>query len=348
MEYPPQSESAGNVIPLDAWMFDRSDRPQIENAIRKIVRNVRFEILEQERAVRLLGPDMPYHAIDPELPAALERFDPGMTVDDILWYRSSGDLFDLCFEDSWSGYFIADRLGRSAQNGDLVIIHLDDHTDMMSTLLECSQAGDLVDPTTGRPFDPKSPADWVTAIRSGAIGIGCFITPFFFDYRRTHVRHLNNDAAPARSCGVVREPLSYELIPGKWFAAIRLIDGDETAAAGSCVVSSRCEDVLDAMPKGRVIVHVDLDYLINDFNGNPTEVPYIPTPALIEEGRRKLDNFFEALQARRVSVDRWIIATSPGFCSACHWAWLLNAFAEKIQGYHDAHWSCEGRSIHFH
>lgn len=336
MQDSPRTPSRANIIPLNTRVLDGSDRQQIEKTIRKIVRNVRFEFLEQEYAIRLLGPDMYYHALDPHLPAELKRFE--IAFDDILSYRSQGDLFDLCLEDTWSGYLIADDLRRSREKADLVLIHLDDHTDMMSTLLEFSNRDGLLDPATGRLFNPTIPADWEAAIHSGSVSIGCFVTPFFFTNFRTHVRHLNNAAgAPTRHCSVNRKPCSYELIPGKRFAAIELNEKDEAANAGSYVSSPECEAVLDALPSGRVVVHVDLDYFINDFNGNPREGSYVPDSVLIKKGRQKLDCFFKALHSRRVKVDHWIVATSPGFCSACHWAELLNALTEKIDSYRNTH-----------
>jgi hypothetical protein len=334
MQNSSRAPSGGKLIPLNAGMLKRCDRRQVEKEIQRIVRSVRFEFLEQEGAIRLLGPDMYYHALDPHLSNALNQVDPAISRKDILSYRSRRDLFDLCFEDSWSGCFIAERLRRGLQDDNLVLIHLDDHTDMMSTLLECSHQDVLVDPTTGQSFDPKKPADWETGIHSGSVSIGCFVTPFFFTNSRTYVRHLNNTAnASARHYAVIRKPCSYELIPGKRFAAIQLSEGEEAASAGSYVVSSSCEALLDTLPPGRVVVHVDFDYLINDFNGNPRSGAYVPGPTLFEAGRRKLDRFFEALGARRVNVDRWIIATSPGFCSGCHWSPLLNAFEEKIRSH---------------
>jgi hypothetical protein len=202
--------------------------------------------------------------------------------------------------------------------------------------LEFSHRDVLFDPATGQLFNPKIPADWEAAIHSGSVSIGCFVTPFFFTNFRTHVRHLNNAAnAPTRHCGVIRKPRSYELIPGKRFAAIQLSEMDEALNAGSYVVSSHCKAVLDALPAGRVVVHVDLDYFINDFNGNPRKGSYVPNPVLIKKGRQKLDYFFKALHSRGVRVDHWIVATSPGFCSGCHWAELLNALTEKIHSYHD-------------
>ena len=75
---------------------------------------------------------------------------------------------------------------------------------------------------------------------------------------------------------------------------------------------------------------------INDFNGNPRKGDYVPDPSLAREGCRKLALFFDTLHARRVSVDHWIVAASPGFCSGCHWAALLNTITEKIQDYRNA------------
>ena len=183
MRHSPRPPFGSHIIPLDALLVAGRERRQIEQAIRKIVRNVHFEFLERECAFRLLGPDMYYHALDPHLPAALARFDPPVAVDDIVSYRSQGDLFDLCLEDSWSGWLIAEQLRRAPQTEDLVIIHLDDHTDMMSTLLECTDEGGLIEPSSRRRFDPEEPTSWETAILCGSIGIGCFITPFYWGAR---------------------------------------------------------------------------------------------------------------------------------------------------------------------
>ena len=333
MRRSPRPPFGSHIIPLDAHLVAGFERRQIEQAIRKIVRNVHFEFLEKECAFRLLGPDMYYHALDPHLPAALARFDPPVAVDDILSYRSQGDLFDLCLEDSWSGWLIAGQLRRAPQTEDLVIIHLDDHTDMMSTLLECTDEGGLIEPSTLRRFHPEEPTAWETAILCGSIGIGCFITPFYWGARCTHVRHLNNASASARRCNAIRKPCRYELIPEKRFAAVDFTEGDAAATVGSYMVDSRCDELLEGLPRGRVIVHVDLDYLINDFNGNPRDGAYVPSAVATEAARRKIVRFFHALHVRRVKVARWIIATSPGFCSACHWDWMLDAFAERIEGY---------------
>ena len=82
---------------------------------------------------------MSYHRVDPHLPKALERYGANLSLNEILHYRARHELFDLCFEDSWTSFFLADHLRETDASSAIVLIHLDDHTDMMSTLLEYSR-----------------------------------------------------------------------------------------------------------------------------------------------------------------------------------------------------------------
>ncbi len=66
---------------------------------------------------------MSYHEADPHLGKRLEEM--GMKPCDILSYASRSGRIDLCFEDWWTGYFIAERFGNKRRD-DLTIIHLDD------------------------------------------------------------------------------------------------------------------------------------------------------------------------------------------------------------------------------
>ena len=158
--------SGPRPLRLGRPLLDAQDRERIAAALRAIVRSVNFEVLEGESSVRLLGPDMSYHRVDPHLPRTLRALGLSSASADILAYRVRTPHFDLCFEDSWSGGFIADELGRMAPSDDLVIVHLDDHTDMMPTLL--AVAGDaLFNPMTRDIFDPADRRCWEAAIAAG-------------------------------------------------------------------------------------------------------------------------------------------------------------------------------------
>jgi hypothetical protein len=319
------------VIPLDPAFIRVHGREATESAIRRIVCSVKFEWLEQSHALRLRGPDMPYHSGDPYLEAFLQGFKQGLRIGDIVAFHSHEALFDLCFEDSWSGYFIADRIRDQRTEEAVVLIHLDDHTDMMSTLLT-STNGAIGDCMLGTQFDPAKRRDWEQSIHSGCVGIGNFITPLYYSRHRVHVRHLNSKGPIQQlPVEVFREPVRYALIPDMEFAGLRKGDAVTEAGAGTYGVATDARSILADLPLGKTVVHIDLDYLVNDFDGNARgAAEYRPDDSLALAGRDKLDRFFEALNRADCPVDRWIVGTSPGFCSALHWPWMLREIENHI------------------
>jgi len=320
-------------IPLDPSFLDMHGREQTEAELRRIVCGVKFELLENERSVCLLGPDMSYHRVDPYLSGYLRRM--GLDREDILSYKSSTERVDFCFEDCWTGYFIAERLSQHRQGDDLTIIHLDGHSDMMATLL-CLSGDVLADPTSEAVFDPTCSSSWRSAIYSGSITIGNYMTPLYYSSSRIHIRHVSNYLQRCERHCIARAPRQYELIPNKQFAAITKLDSSGAGTVGSYFVAPGPERVLDEKASGWTIIHLDLDYFINDFNGSSRDAGYIPEPALRTSAAEKMDRFFDVLANVGLGVDRWIIATSPGFCSAYHWEWLLSEIDLHIREYENA------------
>lgn len=317
-------------IPLDPSFILRHGTAQTEAELRRIVCSVKFELLEKENAVRLLGPEMSYHEADPYLQKRLDEMFVGRQ--EVLTYMSRDESLDICFEDSWTGYFIAELNGEARRGEGLTIIHLDDHTDLMATLLCVSDCG-LVDPTSGALFDPMCSSSWRMAIHSGAVNIGNYLTPLYYSDKPIHIRHLNNGSGQGAFFWIAREPCRYDLFPGRRFAAIAKLNSPGPDVVGSYYVSSSANDVVRIQPSTRAVIHIDLDYFINDFNGASRGATYVPDPALRDNATKKLEGFFGALANSDIIVERWIIATSPGFCSAYHWKWLLKELEQRIGAY---------------
>jgi hypothetical protein len=223
-------------IPLNPSFLQAHGREETERAIRQIVRSVNFMLLDLESAACLLGPEMSYHFADPYLAHVLEKFTPGLTRDDILSYRSGSGLFDLSFEDSWSGYFIANQFQKNRRHDDLVLIHLDDHSDMMPTLL-CRSGNALINPASGAIFNPLLPNDWESTIYSGVVSIGC----------RSELSFIS------------RKSYLYDLIPGKQFAGISKSSFPTPSNTGTYLAGPDAREVLRGVPQGWTIVHIDLD-----------------------------------------------------------------------------------------
>ena len=319
-----------DLIALEPAFVSGRARAAILTRLQRICGSVTLELATDRRGFRVLGPAMPYHASDPFLSSELTRLEPDLRIEQVLSFRRTLPAYDWCLEDSWSGYFMARWLGTSTRDDDVVLIHCDDHTDMMPSLLARRDDG-LVDVTDGRCVDVHDEEDWAKAIASGGIGIGTFITALFYRRHRLHLRHVNNYPTSRYAVyAVARATRRYPEIPGNGFAAVRkmMLGGEDSVGTyrGGCNAAS----VLADLPAGRVIVHIDLDYLINDFNGNPTPNGWSPNLRDRDVAAAKLEALVDALSRASVRVERWIVATSPGFCSAFHWTWLLEQIERAI------------------
>ena len=146
---------------------------------------------------------------------------------------------------------------------------------------------------------------------------------------------------------IVRSPCQYRLIPEKQFAAIAKRNSASPSVVGAYRAGSNPEEVLQKNSLGRTIVHIDLDYFINDFNGASRGAAYIPDRKLRIKAEDKLKYFFDALINANIRVDRWIVATSPGFCSAYHWEWLLSSVGQNVKEFEECH-PCDASSRRSH
>lgn len=320
---------APRPIALSPSRLRELTRDEIDYRIRRIVRSVRYELDVDGHSFRILGPDMSYHDVDRGLADGLKIFGPGVAVDDVLLFHEARRNFDLCLEDSWSGLFIAKQTA-GWEDEELVLIHLDDHSDMMPTLLHIDEDR-VIDTSSGQVFDPDAPDSWRSSILSGCVSIGNFVTPLFYSKRMLHVRHLNNIATSVHGvCGVERFTRRYELVPDLGFAMVRKTPRIGAHSAGTYRGGPDAQTLLNDLPEGRVIVHIDLDYFIDDLNGNPNALE-LPTDVAQRAALPKLDAFFAALRATGRPVERWIVATSPGFCAASHWPWLFDELDWRIE-----------------
>lgn len=315
-------------LKLDIEECGHLDEEQIRLELIPLIRSNHFSIDMPNNNVLIEGPDTSYHEIDPFLEDGLCACGvPSKYKETGRFYRV-GLHSDLCFEDSWCGLFIANHIRTLGANTPLTIIHLDDHTDMMSTLLLYNKG--LIDPISQQAFAPDNPNHWPMVIESGAVGIGSFLTPFFTLRRPIHVRHLKAEAGSPKTFKVGYIGHNHHLLKELAFFDITLRETPDTGdSIYTYQVTGNAELLFNDIAEGSVIVHIDLDYFINDFNGNAILDNYIPSKKSLKTAEQRMKLFFTALRESSVKIDRWMIATSPGFCSGIHWQFLL----EKLEKY---------------
>ena len=326
---------AGRLLIDTRVAADLSDA-EIRDAVLPLIRSNIYRVDPRKKAIEIDGPDVSHHVIDPDLEIGLRWLGIGSDAASRLNFSDERQRLSLALEDSWCGMFLARHLATLRDDEPLTIIHLDDHTDMMSTLLTVESDADgslaLQDPLSGAAFDPASPTDWHSAIASGAISIGSFLTPFFALDRIVEVFHLKADLEKAESFRVAPQAAGHELLAGYRFHAIHLA----ASAAGAdpkCLYrrSNDAHELLAHLAKDRrAAIHIDLDYFLNDFNGNAWQVGEINMVATRSCALERLDHFFSALDRSGAAIACWMIGVSPGFCSARHWRFLIEQIERRI------------------
>jgi hypothetical protein len=299
------------------------NKDEILREIRTYFPNVLISLSNDNASFTVDGADLRYHGLDPSLPAACDAIVGDSRSESIMAFRASDTQLDFCLEDTWTYYFIVTRF-QVTKRDPIVLLHLDDHTDMMRPLIGTSTQGVFDIPLSAALAldDPKSIEK---AIWSGALGIGNFITPLFYNFDEVHVCHLSNtEQADIVQRQVSRSHFDIPIVDGITQIDLKLSDRSDAAHVGSYATCNDIGSLVQSLPPGRLIVHIDLDYFCNDYDGGNNASNRIDHSPYPESASTKLQHFFAAMRSLDRDVERWIVAASPGFCAARHWSWLIN------------------------
>ena len=275
--------------------------------------------------LRLDWPGGEERHVDPALDEGL-RLWRGIGRDEMaLAQRRSGRvlraLYDTWTLHSWSEWFAR---ARHPQDAPLTILHVDDHRDLAAPRL-FRRAGGLVDPITGMPFDFSLPDTVRSAVESGAVGMGSFLTPFLHWFPSADVRQLGQAPKVLGTTDYAIE-LTNEvdefLEPGAERPAVRLVASASGNGRGRYRITNDLARWVENVAPGPILLHVDMDYFNNRYDGDVDwhERPDVLDPDL-EDVLRQVDRVAGALSgAGLVSrIEDAVIAFSPGFFPAEFW-----------------------------
>lgn len=288
--------------------------------------------------IHLARPDDGQFYIDPDLNRGLEwwaqTFGP-LSVSEIpyAFHRARG--WQLSLNDSWTLYSWSMWLGRAAadvgNHETITVLHLDDHDDLMTPRVVVEGPKTFRDLISGSQVDLCKPETVATAVRDGAIGIGSFMAPLLHCFPRVEVRHLcSTEYTDARKGPHSVFPVYVEdelLAPGLMRPGLRLQkDEDSTPKteplARPYMVTDDLSDWLKDVPAGPVLLHIDMDYFNNRFNGDSDWVDAGPKydPPL-DQVLARVDDVFHSLEHAGIAerVADFAVAISPGFFPADLW-----------------------------
>ena len=265
--------------------------------------------------------------VDPNLSIGLNWWNNGVTpADMVLAIRRSGPLL-ISLYDTWTLYSWSQWLARrsGSDTSSVVILHVDDHKDLASPRLFIENDS-LRDPFTGDIVELDNPESVQSAILSGAVGMGSFMTPFLRAFPNAEVRHLCQPPKAART-------RYYQILSQDKYDC--LLDKDarrpvaclrqkaDAGGPGTYRMTPDVEDWLSDIGSGPILLHIDMDYFNNRYDGdsdwcqsnNRLDPP-------LHDILSKIDELTSALLDPDIAVriEGVAVAFSPGFFPAEHWS----------------------------
>ena len=285
-------------------------------------------------SISLMRPCGADYYIDPELSTGLRWWSASHRltgITDIPFSFSRRRGFQISLQDAWTLLAWSEWLqtGSGTVPPVLTLLHVDDHDDFMPPRLLAAHGG-WHDAITGETFDLHQPVRVMSAIRSGAVGIGSFMAPLLHYCPEVHVRHLcaTEYASQRKGPHQVHPVFAQDavLAPGTPRPALEVHPDYALTLEGTrghpYLVTDDLKLWLHDLPAGPVLLHIDMDYFNNRFNGDSDwrSVEARHDPALTEILER-VDQLFNALDESKVSgrIVDCAVALSPGFFPAEFW-----------------------------
>lgn len=305
------------------------------------------EMVDDVWEVDLNWPSTADYYIDPDLQSGLDWWCPGTLVGDIRKEVSHGPNGLISLNDSWTLYAWSHWIKRRQDDGKslekVVILHVDDHTDLMTPRLAMS-VDDWRDSITGDVFDLTKPKTVRSAVLSGAIGVGSFMSPFLHAVPRVELRHLSKTTPTestqdhliiatsiedtilqpggSRPAVALSKPSSAELVlvdsdsPTKWYRFTRNL-----------------RDWLAGIPDSPILLHIDMDYFNNRFDGDSDweESASRHDPPLVSV-LKSIDELFAAIEASgvREQIEDVSVGISPRFFPAEMWRPCVERLNDRL------------------
>lgn len=268
--------------------------------------------------------------IDPNILEGLQWWDKSIMIKEIPDQFRNLVKYQLSLNDNWTIYswslWLEQRLLENDVPNEIVILHIDDHTDCMPPLL-FKKDNLFINPFNNEEVNLFNPNTVRRAIESGAISIGSFMTLFLHSMPRIQFRHLmpKHRLSKAQVSGKVnRGFLSDETIqPYQERPLLSFSPSEGIKSNLEYSVFTEIDDFLkDISDTASILLHVDMDYFNNRFDGDSDwrshEFNHDPSAEIVY---KNIEETFSTIENSNITkrIENYTVALSPGFFPVEFW-----------------------------
>lgn len=278
-----------------------------------------------------------YYRVDSLLEENINKIYSPITLEQLpFWFLKEKNYF-LCFNDNWCLYSWSQTLQKIKKGIDnLILIHLDSHDDIMNPRI-FKKENKLYDVLTQKYFNILDSESVFSALESYAISIGSYITPLLHSINTLHIRHLlqvENPTGAGFCKNNIEKSFYYDLLCKDYNRIGIEFLPYETDNKSTYFCSDNLEDLLSDIPEYPTLLHIDLDYFNNRYNGNTdwNEQSYKHDPSITEIKKhiKEVFNLLHKVKDRIIDVS---IGLSPGFCPSELWVDMLEEIKLNLKNF---------------
>jgi len=278
--------------------------------------------------------DDPYRYVDPNLNQGLTWWGDNIRYKDIAFARKRRGRLLLSLNDTWTLESWSEWLVSNPQHPHITVLHVDDHKDLGPPRIFQHEDA-WVDSITGKTFNLLDPCSVTSAIKSGALGMGSFLTPFLHFAPSTDVRHL---CQGPKCIGTIDSAIKLDLLPdtllnpNKCRPGISLTADNNGIGRGRYRFTNDFDSWLEGLnsdfdEETAILLHIDMDYFCNRYDGDSDAIENPgPLDCSLQQVLIRINELTQALKRHKI-LDRLadiVVAFSPGFFPAEFWAQSCN------------------------
>lgn len=239
----------------------------------------------------------------------------------------------LCLSENWIPYawsiIAAPKLKTKHK---FAIIHVDDHSDLMSPFIRY-EAGLYYNMLNGNTIDFLNEKSISDAVMSGAITIGSMLTTIVYSVEAANIYHIKHSAIDEIK-GIKKTTFTDSFIE-KGQKRISISFEENETTKNRYILTSKWSTIAKLIgTEDECILHIDMDYFNNRYNGSTSwRTDGGSNDLSFEEQRKSMDILLSNVQHINtfMPIKYILVGVSPSFYPAEYWKIGLNYLLEGLK-----------------